>query len=47
MGHAKRQIPCLVPYEDLPESEKDYDWNAAMEALKIILAMGFDVVKRA
>lgn len=43
---AKRQTPCLVPYEDLPESEKDYDRNTAMETLKFIVTMGFDVVKK-
>ena len=43
---AKRQTPCLVPYEDLPESEKDYDRNTAMETLKFIVTMGVDVVKK-
>lgn len=25
----KKETPCLVPYEELPESEKDYDRNTA------------------
>ena len=33
--------PCLVPYEELPEVEKDYDRNTAMETLKLIMSMGF------
>ena len=43
---AKRQTPCLVPYEDLPESEKDYDRNTALETLKFIVAMGYEIIKR-
>jgi len=40
---AKKQHPCLVPYEHLPESEKEYDRNAAMETLKAILALGYKI----
>lgn len=36
--------PCLIPYEELPEVEKDYDRNTAMETVKLILAMGFKIV---
>jgi RyR domain len=36
--------PCLVPYADLPESEKDYDRGTAMETLKAILLMGYQIV---
>jgi len=35
--------PCLVPYEELPESEKEYDRNTAMETLKVIRKLGFDI----
>jgi len=38
--------PCLVPYEDLPESEKIYDRKATMETLKAILALGYWIEKR-
>jgi ryanodine receptor 2 len=41
----KKEHPCLVPYEDLPESEKEYDRKAAMETLKAILALGYRIVK--
>ena len=35
--------PCLVPYEELAESEKEYDRNTSIETLKVILALGFRV----
>lgn len=35
--------PCLVPYEDLPEEEKEYDRNTAMTTLKLIYKLGFKV----
>lgn len=37
--------PCLVPYEDLPEEEKEYDRNTAMTTLKLIYKLGFKVEK--
>jgi hypothetical protein len=42
---AKQTSPCLMPYEQLPESEKDYDRNAALETLKVILALGYRIEK--
>jgi hypothetical protein len=35
--------PDLVPYAELPESEKDYDRVTAMEVLKTIIALGFKI----
>lgn len=35
--------PCLVPYEKLPEVEKEYDRNTATETLKLIKKMGFKI----
>src|SRR5262249_44430275 len=32
--------PDLVPYEQLPESEKEYDRYTALETIKVLLAMG-------
>lgn len=40
---AKKQHPCLVPYEELPESEKEYDRKTAIETIKVILASGFRI----
>ncbi len=41
----KKQHPSLVPYEDLPESEKEYDRSTAMETLKVMLAIGYRIEK--
>lgn len=41
----KKLHPCLIPYEDLAESEKAYDRNTAREVLKVILASGFKIEK--
>lgn len=38
--------PMLVPYEDLPEEEKEYDRNTSLETLRFILAAGFEIKKR-
>jgi ryanodine receptor 2 len=40
---AAKQHPCLVPYSELPESEKEYDRIASLGALKTILALGYKV----
>lgn len=37
--------PCLVPYEDLPEIEKDYDRATAIGTLKLIIKIGFKITK--
>ena len=42
----RKTHPCLVPYEELPESEKEYDRNTSIETLKFILTQGFDIVKK-
>ena len=41
----RKEHPCLVPYEELPESEKEYDRNTAMETLKVIQKLGFKIEK--
>lgn len=42
---ALRQHPCLVPYDALPESEKDYDRATSAQTLKFILKSGFKITK--
>lgn len=37
--------PCLVPYEELPEVEKEYDRATSQETLKLILKLGFKISK--
>ena len=41
----KKTHPCLVPYEALPEEEKEYDRNTSIGTLKLIMKLGFDISK--
>jgi hypothetical protein len=43
---AKREHPDLVPYDQLPESEKEYDRKTVVEVLKAIVALDYDLKKR-
>lgn len=43
---AKKLHPCLVPYEALPEDEKTFDRNTAMETVRLILRLGFSIEKK-
>jgi hypothetical protein len=40
---AARKHPCLVPYAELPDTEKEYDRQAALGTLRAILALGYRV----
>ena len=40
---AAKHHPCLVPYSDLPEAEKEYDRQTALGTLKAILALGYSI----
>lgn len=40
-----KTTPCLVQYDDLPESEKDFDRNTAMETIRLIVKMGYKISK--
>lgn len=42
----KKTSPCLVPYEELSDEEKEYDRNTAFETLKLIMSLGYDIVKK-
>ena len=37
--------PCLVPYNDLPESEKTFDRATAIGTLKAMIALGYSIQK--
>lgn len=37
--------PCLIPYEELPEVEKEYDRNTAFGTLRLISKLGFKITK--
>ena len=38
---SKKRHPCLIPYEELPESEKEYDRSTSLETLKLIIKLGY------
>ena len=38
-----KRTPCLVPYDELPEIEKEYDRNTAMNTLKLVTALGYKI----
>lgn len=48
-GHERNDklkiTPCLVPYSELSDSEKEYDRNTAMETLKLIVKLGYQILK--
>ena len=41
----KKEHPCIVRYDELPESEKDYDRNTAIETVKLIVKLGYSIKK--
>lgn len=42
---AEKKHPCLVPYEELSEEEKEYDRNTSVETIKLILKLGFKITR--
>ena len=42
---SKKTTPCLVPYGQLPEEEKEYDRVTALQTLKLIVALGYRIEK--
>lgn len=43
---AAKTTPCLVPYSELPDSEKEYDRNTALQTVKLIVALGYKIEKK-
>ena len=41
----KKEHPCLIPYEELSEEEKDYDRATAISTVKYIISQGYSIVK--
>ena len=41
----EKKHPCLVPYEELPEEEKEYDRNTSVETIKLILKLEFKITR--
>ena len=36
--------PCLVPFDDLTDEEKEYDRLSAIETIKLIISFGYNIV---
>ncbi|MCM1198788.1 MAG: RyR domain-containing protein, partial [Clostridium sp.] len=41
-----KQTPDMVPYAQLPETEKAYDREMAMKTIKLLKKLGYDIIKR-
>ena len=41
----RKQHPCIVPYDELSENEKEFDRNTSQETLRLIIKLGFKITK--
>lgn len=41
----EKHNPCMVPYAQLPESEKEYDRSMAFQTIKLLQKLGYEIVK--
>ena len=41
----RKEHPCLIPYEELSEEEKDFDRATAISTIKFIISQGYQVTK--
>jgi class 3 adenylate cyclase/tetratricopeptide (TPR) repeat protein len=39
----QKEHPCIVPYDDLPESEKEYDRKISLGVIQAMLALGYRI----
>lgn len=42
---ARKQTPCLVPYAELPQEEREYDRKTALNTLRLVIALGYTIQK--
>ena len=42
---ALKQTPDMVPYSQLPDSEREYDRKMAMQTISLMRKLGYDIVK--
>ncbi len=42
----RKKHPDLVDYEQLTDEEKEFDRRTAIHTLRLIISLGFDIVKR-
>lgn len=40
-----KKHPCLLSYDELPDSEREYDRSTALETLKLIQALGYCITR--
>jgi len=40
----KKRHPCLVHYDELPDTEKEYDRITALGTLRAILSLGYTIL---
>jgi len=40
-----KQHPCLLPYDQLPDDEKEFDRKTAAETIKAILSLGYGITE--
>lgn len=40
-----KKHPCIIPYDDLPESEKDVDRATVTQTIKTLLWLGYKIGK--
>ena len=41
-----RKHPCLLPYDELPETEKVYDRIISENVLKVVYALGYEIKRK-
>lgn len=41
-----KKHPDLIPYSALPDNEKDYDRRMALDTIRLVKKLGFDIVKK-
>lgn len=41
-----KKHPCMVEYEDLPESEKDMDRATVVQTVKMLIWMGYKIERK-
>lgn len=44
--YSVKTTPCLVPYSELSENEKEYDRKTALATLKLIIKLGYIIEKK-
>jgi hypothetical protein len=42
----RKTTPQLVPYDQLPESEKEYDRSTALYAIRYVIKRGYKIIKK-